>query len=91
MVKSAYTIDEVADYFKVSTRTIRIWLKKDGSFPRPFKKFGTLRFSRDEIERYWEDNLFVEDYSKGMEPAAKALVAGGRPALVYGAIRQHER
>ena len=60
-MKSAYTINEVAEYFKVSTRTIRVWLKKDDTFPRPFKKYGTLRFSRKEIEQYWMDNVLVED------------------------------
>ena len=66
MVKTVYSIAEVADYFKVSTRTIRVWLEKDASFPRPFKKYGTLRFRCSEIERYWTDNTLEEgeaDYS----------------------------
>jgi transcriptional antiterminator len=62
MAKTTYSISEVADYFKVSTRTIRVWLEKDESFPRPFKKFGTLRFRCREIERYWSDNTLKEDY-----------------------------
>jgi excisionase family DNA binding protein len=61
MLKTAYSINEVADYFQVSTRTIRVWLEKDESFPRPFKKFGTLRFNRMEIERYWTDNTLGEE------------------------------
>jgi predicted DNA-binding transcriptional regulator AlpA len=60
MEKTAYSIGEVADYFKVSTRTIRVWLEKDPSFPRPFKKYGTLRFRCSEIDRYWEDNTMEE-------------------------------
>jgi predicted DNA-binding transcriptional regulator AlpA len=46
----------VAEYFGVSIRTIREWMEKDGNFPRPFKKFGTLRFRRSEIEEYWQKN-----------------------------------
>ena len=61
IMKSVYTINEVAEYFKVSTRTIRVWLKKDDTFPRPFKKYGTLRFNRTEIEQYWMDNVLMED------------------------------
>jgi DNA-binding transcriptional MerR regulator len=61
MLKSAYSIGEVADFFQVSTRTIRVWLEKDDSFPRPFKKFGTLRFNRFEIERYWTENTLREE------------------------------
>ncbi len=60
IAKSAYSIAEVASYFKVSIRTIRVWLKKDESFPRPFKKFGTLRFRCSDIERYWLDNTTME-------------------------------
>jgi predicted DNA-binding transcriptional regulator AlpA len=60
LVKTAYSISEVADYFKVSTRTIRVWLEKDDSFPRPFKKYGTLRFRCSDIERYWSDNTLEE-------------------------------
>lgn len=52
----AFTIKEVAEFFKVSTRTIRKWSQRDISFPRPFKKFGTLRFRRAEIIEYWEKN-----------------------------------
>jgi predicted DNA-binding transcriptional regulator AlpA len=59
MVKTAYSINEVADFFKVSTRTIRVWVEKDETFPRPFKKFGTLRFNRHDIEQYWADNTLA--------------------------------
>lgn len=51
------TIREVAEYFKVSIRTVREWIDKDSTFPRPFKKFGTLRFRRAEIEKYWVRNI----------------------------------
>jgi predicted DNA-binding transcriptional regulator AlpA len=61
MLKTAYSISEVADFFQVSTRTIRVWLEKDHSFPRPFKKFGTLRFNRSEIEQYWTENTLGEE------------------------------
>jgi hypothetical protein len=66
-VKAAYSIGEVADYFKVSIRTIRVWLEKDASFPRPFKKFGTLRFRGCDIERYWMDNTLEK--GKQNEPS----------------------
>lgn len=56
MINDVLSIKEVAEYFGVSTRTIRDWLKRDDTFPRPFKKFGTLRFRRLEIERYWAKN-----------------------------------
>jgi hypothetical protein len=29
---------------------------RDNAFPKPFKKFGTLRFRRSEIEEYWAKN-----------------------------------
>ncbi|MBW2329394.1 MAG: helix-turn-helix domain-containing protein [Deltaproteobacteria bacterium] len=58
MNNNALSIKEVAEYFKVSTRTIRDWLKRDESFPRPFKKFGTLRFRREEIDKYWAKNTW---------------------------------
>jgi DNA-binding transcriptional MerR regulator len=61
VIKTAYSINEVADFFKVSTRTIRVWVERDQTFPRPFKKFGTLRFSRHEIEQYWADNTLVPE------------------------------
>jgi excisionase family DNA binding protein len=53
----AITIREVAGYFRVSTRTVREWIERDSTFPRPFKKFGTLRFRRTEIEKYWAKNI----------------------------------
>ncbi|PID40355.1 MAG: hypothetical protein CR984_03640 [Proteobacteria bacterium] len=53
--KQAYSLTEVADYFGVSTSSIRLWIKKKPSFPRPFKKFGILRFRRSDIERYESD------------------------------------
>lgn len=56
IMKTTYSIAEVADYFRVSTRTIRVWLHKDASFPRPFKKYGTLRFKCSEVEQYWNEN-----------------------------------
>ncbi len=51
------TIKEVAGYFRVSVRTVREWIERDSTFPRPFKKFGTLRFRRTEIEKYWMKNI----------------------------------
>ena len=54
-------IKKVAEYFGVSTRTIRVWLEKDMDFPRPFKKFGTLRFRKSEIEDYWKNNSVGEE------------------------------
>ncbi len=61
MKDSALSIKEVAQYFSVSTRTIRDWMKKDENFPRPFKKFGTLRFSKVMVEKYWERNILETD------------------------------
>jgi excisionase family DNA binding protein len=61
MKENALSIKEVAQYFSVSTRTIRDWMKKDENFPRPFKKFGTLRFDRSQIERYWATNTVDSD------------------------------
>ncbi len=57
MINDVLSIKEVAEYFRVSTRTIRDWLKRDDTFPRPFKNFRTLRFRRSEIERYWTKNI----------------------------------
>ncbi len=57
MIDNALSIKEVARYFGVSTRTIRDWMKKDANFPKPFKKFGTLRFSKVMVEQYWEKNV----------------------------------
>ena len=59
MGNDVLSIKEVAEYFGVSIRTVRTWLKKDDSFPRPFKKFGTLRFRRSEIEKYWAKNTKI--------------------------------
>ena len=55
-VDEAISIMEVAKYFNVSVRTIRTWQKRDKTFPRPFKKFGTVRFRKSEIEEYWKQN-----------------------------------
>jgi len=55
-INDAISIKEVAEYFSVSTRTIREWVDRDDTFPRPFKKFGTLRFRRSEIDEYWAKN-----------------------------------
>lgn len=52
----ALTLKKVAEFFDVSPRTIRQWLERDEDFPRPFKKFGTLRFKRSEVEGYWRKN-----------------------------------
>lgn len=60
MKDTALSIKEVAEYFNVSTRTIREWMRRDDSFPKPFKKFGTLRFSLAKVERYWEKNTQEE-------------------------------
>jgi predicted DNA-binding transcriptional regulator AlpA len=56
MNEKALSIHDVAEYFNVSTRTIREWMKKDESFPRPFKKFNTLRFEQSKVEQYWAIN-----------------------------------
>lgn len=61
MKKNALSIKEVAEYFNVSARTIRDWMRRDESFPRPFKKFGTLRFSQIAVEKYWEKNILETD------------------------------
>ncbi len=50
------SIKTVAEYFGVSIRTIRSWMEKDENFPKPFKKYSTLRFKRNEIEAYWNEN-----------------------------------
>ena len=55
-IPEAMSIKKVAEYFGVSIRTVREWMEKDSKFPRPFKKFGTLRFRRSEIEEYWRKN-----------------------------------
>lgn len=67
MVQMAYSIEDVADYFGVSTHTILEWLKTDPSFPRPFVKFETVRFRHSEIERYRLDNsVYPEEKSAGI-------------------------
>ena len=55
-ISEAITINQVADYFGVSVRTIRNWMEKDEDFPQGFKRFGTLRFRKSEIEAYWVKN-----------------------------------
>ncbi|OEU51865.1 MAG: hypothetical protein BA861_07305 [Desulfobacterales bacterium S3730MH5] len=50
------SIKVVAEYFRVSVRTIRNWMGKDENFPRGFKKYGTLRFRKSEIEEHWAKN-----------------------------------
>lgn len=57
-INEALTLKKVAEFFDVTPRTIRLWLKKDENFPRPFKKFGTLRFKRSEVEWYWKENRY---------------------------------
>lgn len=54
--ENATSIKDVANFFGVSVRTIREWMSKDPTFPKPFKKFGTLRFKQSEIQGYWEMN-----------------------------------
>lgn len=56
LAENAVSIKEVALFFGVSVRTIRGWMIKDPNFPKPFKKFGTLRFKQSEIQFYWEMN-----------------------------------
>jgi predicted DNA-binding transcriptional regulator AlpA len=55
-ISEAITIKEAALYFGVSVRTIRNWMEKDDGFPQGFKRFGTLRFRKSEIEAYWVEN-----------------------------------
>ncbi len=55
-INQAISIKVVAEYFSVSVRTIRKWMEKDEYFPLGFKKFGTLRFRKSEIEEYWQKN-----------------------------------
>jgi excisionase family DNA binding protein len=63
--KTILTIQEVAEYFRVSIRTIREWIERDSNFPRPFKKFGTLRFRRSQVEEYWDKNtIYNSDLGK---------------------------
>ncbi len=50
------SIKTVAEFFGVSIRTIRTWMEKDENFPKPFKKYSTLRFKLNEIEAYWDEN-----------------------------------
>jgi predicted DNA-binding transcriptional regulator AlpA len=57
----AISIREVAEHFGVSVRTIREWMGRDPAFPRPFKKFGTLRFSRSDVEKYWAQKTLEPD------------------------------
>ena len=56
VMSEAISIKHVAEYFGVSVRTIRQWMEKDEDFPPGFKKFGTLRFRKSEIEEYWIKN-----------------------------------
>ena len=55
-INEAITINQVADYFGVSVRTIMNWMKRDEDFPQRFKRFRTLRFRKSEIEAYWVKN-----------------------------------
>jgi len=64
MKDNALSIKEVARFFNVCPRTIREWMKKDDNFPKPFKKFGTLRFERQLVERYWAANRLEDETEK---------------------------
>ena len=55
-MNEAVSIKQAAQYFNVSVRTIRNWMEKDKDFPRGFKRYGTLRFRKTEIEQYWAKN-----------------------------------
>jgi len=55
-MSKAITIKQVAEYFNVSSRTIRNWMKNDENFPGGFKRYGTLRFRESEIKKYWSKN-----------------------------------
>lgn len=55
-INEAISIKQAAQYFSVSVRTIRNWMKNDEDFPRGFKRYGTLRFQKSEIEEYWTKN-----------------------------------
>ncbi|MCK4486985.1 MAG: helix-turn-helix domain-containing protein [Desulfobacterales bacterium] len=61
MMNDELSIKEVAEYFRVSPCTIRDWLKRNDTFPRPFKERRTLRFRRSEIEKYWAKNTKVRE------------------------------
>ncbi len=49
------TCDEVARELRVSTKTIRN-LVRDGRFPKPTRIGRGIRFFRDEVEAYLEQN-----------------------------------
>ena len=55
-MNEAVSIKQAAQYFNVSVRTIRNWMEKDKDFPLGFKRYGTLRFRKTEIEQYWAKN-----------------------------------
>ncbi len=52
------TIKEVAEYFRVSERTIHRWIKTNGLRAYKFgaDKGSTLRIAKSEIERFTENH-----------------------------------
>lgn len=58
--KANLTIYEVAAFFGVHPRTIRRWMEEDPDFPRPFKKGLTMRFSREEVMRWYEAYKYLK-------------------------------
>ena len=59
-----YSLQEVADRFKVCTKTIRVAVKR-GKFPKPVMLMGTHRW-RDEDINAWVKQQ-VEQHDKGGE------------------------
>lgn len=55
--KHTWTVDEVADFFRVSRSTIYRWLEEREDFPRPFLVRHTRRWKAEEMVRYWKENL----------------------------------
>lgn len=54
-MEKLYTLEEVADYTRMSTETIR-WLRVDGRFAPAVKIGKRLRWRESAIEQWIEDN-----------------------------------
>jgi predicted DNA-binding transcriptional regulator AlpA len=56
--KPSLTFKEVKELFNwKSEKTVYNYLERDLNFPRPFKRFRTVRFKTLEVIKYFEDNI----------------------------------
>lgn len=80
------TIDEVAEYIRVSERTVYDWAQK-GELPGG--KLGTTwRFKRDEIERWVNDRLTQPSQQRSVAATGGGILSPDRVLLVEKTDKQ---